>query len=184
MVIALMFLFVDSISVLIDVFVGVLPKGTYTNNKHRFMNFTPQFRKKRLRVLVVDDDPIFRMIVNKHLLHLKEQYSRMGTLFDYVITENSREGLNSFDDEADVVVLDYGLDADDDQDVTGLDILLELRAINPAVKVLMISGQKNPLIREVLLDHGASDYIQKGTNTMPQLINFLNENFTGKALVY
>lgn len=53
------------------------------------MNFTPTFRKKRARVLVVDDDPIFGMIVNKHLMHLKQQYSGMGMIFDYVISKNS-----------------------------------------------------------------------------------------------
>lgn len=148
------------------------------------MNFTSKFRKKRIRVLVVDDDPIFGMIVNKHLLHLKEQYSRMGILLDYVISDNTKDALNSFGRDTDAVVLDYILDNEDDKDICGLDILVQLKQLNPAIQVLMISGQKNPMIKNVLLDQGASDYIQKGTNTMLLLINYLNRRFIGKSLVY
>lgn len=144
------------------------------------MNFTPTFRKKRARVLVVDDDPIFGMIVNKHLMHLKQQYSGMGMIFDYVISKNSYDGMGSFDESADIVVLDYGLDDPDDHDITGMDLLQEIKTENPAVKVLIVSGQKNLKIKNALLNNGAEEYIQKGTNTILQLINYLNKEFIGK----
>lgn len=143
------------------------------------MTSTPQFRKKRARVLVVDDDPIFGMIVNKHLLYLKEQYSGMGMIFDYVIASTPREGMISFDNTADVVVLDYGLDDSSNISVNGLDFLQMIKAQNPEVKVIIISGQKNNEIKNALLNNGAEGYIQKGTNTMPQLINYLNKELMG-----
>lgn len=137
------------------------------------MNFTPHFKQKTAKIVALDDDPIFGLILNKHLEHFAQEMSARGTKLDYKISTTSREGLHGFDESCNVIILDYFLDEADDADITGLDILDEIKQLSPNTKVLIVSGKKDEYLRQLLYNHGASAFIEKGSNTIARIMNFL-----------
>ncbi len=80
-----------------------------------------------LRVLVVDDDPLVRKAVS---VHLKQE----GCLVD--TAENGREGLHKFQSGSfDVVMTDSTM-----PEMNGRQFAKEVKNLNPALPVIMLSG--------------------------------------------
>tara|TARA_B110000211_G_C13950283_1_gene495844 strand:- start:288 stop:887 length:600 start_codon:yes stop_codon:yes gene_type:complete len=142
--------------------------------KTSYMNFTPQFIKKSSKIIALDDDPIFGMLLRKHFEHLSQELSAAGAKLDYKISTTSRDGLRDFDESCDVMILDYLLDELDDSDVTGLDIIDEVIDLSPNTKVIVVSGKKEESIKRMFMNHGASSFIEKDSNTIARIMNFLH----------
>jgi DNA-binding NtrC family response regulator len=138
------------------------------------MNFTPRFKKRTSKIIALDDDPIFGMLLNKHFEHFSQEMSANGAILDYKIARTSREGLRDFDETCNVMILDYSLDELDDSDITGLDILDEVKILSPNTKVLVVSGKRETSIKNEFLAHGAIEFMEKDTNTIARIMNFLH----------
>lgn len=104
---------------------------------------------KKLNIFVVDDDMFYLNTLGQHLRNLG--YTKL-----YLFTSGS-DCLKNIDENPDVVFLDYDLGS-----MTGNEVLQKIKSYNPAISVVIISGQEE--IKPVLdtLKYGAFDYIQKG----------------------
>jgi len=100
------------------------------------------------RVLVVDDDPNARELLRVYL-----------TAKGYEVTEaeTGGEGLRRIrEDRPHLVLLDINL-----PDITGLDVLREAKAIDPALGVIMVTGLLEEEVGREAMQAGAFDYITK-----------------------
>ncbi len=116
-------------------------------------------RRARLRVLHIEDDVLQQQVVALHLTGIKHLRCTVTPV------ESESEAVAQFRRQTfDVVLLDYHL-----AQGNGLGCLRQLRAINPIVPIVVISGLAEPQVAAGLLDAGADDFLSK-------------ENLTGEAL--
>jgi len=101
------------------------------------------------QILVIDDDPAVVDILATHLR--EEGYGVLGAL-------TSDEGLKlAILSRPDLVLLDILLPGG----MNGIEVLRRIRAINPTIKVIMVSGSRDPLLAREALELGALAYVDK-----------------------
>ncbi len=100
------------------------------------------------RVLVVDDDPQARELLREFLT---------AKAYDVIEAATGGEGLKRLrEDRPHLVLLDINL-----PDISGLEVLREAKAIDPAVGVIMVTGMQEEAIGRQAMRDGAFDYITK-----------------------
>jgi CheY-like chemotaxis protein len=111
--------------------------------------------KKGLKVFLVDDDLMYLVAMEHFLLQciptLKIKTFQTG--------EDSLRQLEK--SPPDIVILDYFLDSELAYAKNGIDILKTIKAINPKIKVVMLSRQNEIKVAMYCIRYGASDYISK-----------------------
>ncbi|MCU0286759.1 MAG: response regulator [Acidobacteria bacterium] len=106
--------------------------------------------KKKGLVLVVEDEPIMRKIAMKVLID--EGY-------DVLTAENGEEGIELFKqhyENINLVLLDMVLPGQ-----SGKDVYIEMKKINPGVKVLLNSGYKHDKRLTEAFELGVKHFIEK-----------------------
>ena len=101
----------------------------------------------RKQILVVDDDAIIPEIISFFLGEMHE--IRAATTGAEALVSVRRYRI-------DLVVLDHRL-----PDCTGLEVLIELRSIRPALPVIMLTGYGSEWICASAFKRGVTDYLQK-----------------------
>ena len=100
------------------------------------------------RVLIVDDDPQVRELLRDFLTAKEYEVIEAGT---------GGEGLKRLREERPhLLLLDINM-----PDMSGLEVLREAKAIDPAVGVIMVTGVQEEAIGRQALRDGAFDYITK-----------------------
>jgi two-component system OmpR family response regulator len=101
-----------------------------------------------MRLLLVEDDPEVGGMLTEALRH-------RGHVVDHV--ERGADAVwMAAEQRYDVVILDVGL-----PDLSGLEVCAQLRAQQPVLPVLMLTGHTDVLARVQGLDAGADDYLAK-----------------------
>jgi len=73
-----------------------------------------------------------------------------------------------------IVVLDYHLSSHNPSAKNGIEVLKEIKRLNPLSKVIMFSGQDNIDIALESMRNGAYDYIIKGETAFNKMENTVN----------
>lgn len=109
------------------------------------------------KILVVEDDKITRRLI-------KEILSRGG--YEVIEGEDGSQALELFKKEKpDLIITDYQMPV-----MNGLRLLSEVRGINPAVPVIMLTGFGDIALTIKAIQIGAFDFLEKPINA-PQLKN-------------
>ena len=111
-----------------------------------------------LRVLIVDDDDVDRMVVQRALKKAGFNVHCTEACDANTATELSRE------QDFDVAFLDYFL-----PDSDGLSLLKQLRKQGMVVPIIMLTGQSNESTVVELMKAGAADYLNKSEVTAERL---------------
>ncbi len=104
-------------------------------------------------IFVVEDDNFFLEVVTDDLAE-NESYSVKGFSTAEACLENLHE-------RPDLIVLDYYLDKEDPNAMNGQEALKKILAINPEMRVIMLSGQDSLGLAGDMIDSGATDYVIK-----------------------
>lgn len=109
-------------------------------------------------IFIVEDDPWYGEILEYHL----------SLNPDYLISrfETGKDCLANLHRKPSLITMDYSL-----PDTTGLDLFKQVRAVNPDVPVIIISGQEDISTAVEMLKLGVSDYLVKDDNTKDLLWN-------------
>ncbi|MFC4346849.1 response regulator [Kordiimonas lipolytica] len=100
------------------------------------------------RILVVDDDPRVRQMLQRYL---------SGEGFQTVLAADLRQAGQSLKEQpVSLVILDINLGSDD-----GLDFAREVRAADGGLPIIILSGKDDVVDRIVGLEVGADDYVTK-----------------------
>ena len=90
--------------------------------------------------------------------------------FTNVKTYNDpQDFLKSLVDEPYLVILDFQFD-----DTTGLDVLREIKTLNPEIHVIMLSGQEYISNAVSTLKYGAFDYVEKNQDSFGRLLSMID----------
>jgi two-component system, OmpR family, response regulator len=109
--------------------------------------------KDKMKLFLVDDDAIYLKMLEIEFLQ-----------DDDIIIETYATGelcLKSLANNPDLIILDYHLNGVDKQAMNGIQTLDKIKAINPAIPVVMLSSQDKIEVAVNCMHHLAYDYIVK-----------------------
>lgn len=113
------------------------------------------------KIFIVDDDPWYSEILEYHL--------QLNPDFEVTRFDTGKECVKNLHLQPNLLTIDYTMD-----DMTGEELLRQLRNWNSQVPVIVISGQEEIGVALDLLKQGAYDYIIKDDNTKDLLWNSVN----------
>lgn len=114
------------------------------------------------KVFVVEDDLITNEIYSEQL--------RSNGFADIHSIYSGKECLSKMHLMPDIMILDHQLG-----DTTGLEILKNVKSIDPDIHVVFLTGQESLETAVDTLKYGAFDYINKKENTPTRLLETINQ---------
>jgi two-component system, OmpR family, response regulator len=124
---------------------------------------------KQKLIFVVDDDPIVTKLVVKRLA--SENYQLEA--FDY-----GEDCLKVLNKNPDLIILDYYFYKQDQKVMNGMEVFDRIKATNPDVPIIMLSGQEKGEIVLELARKGIDDYVIKDNNLLDNLNASMLEIFS------
>jgi two-component system OmpR family response regulator len=112
-------------------------------------------------IFVVEDNLMYQGLIAKELESISKN------LHFYTTGESC---LDDLDKRPSVIVLDYNLDGE----MNGLDTLQKVRDVNPDVYVILFSSQKGLNTKEIFLQYGSFDFLEKNSlslRTLRQMVD-------------
>jgi DNA-binding NtrC family response regulator len=103
-----------------------------------------------MKIFVVDDD-IF-------CLTLYEQFLRNLGYSDITSFNAGDECLHEIKEQPALIFMDYNMEG-----MNGIEVLKQIKAVNPRIMVYIISGQENSLVAKEAIQQGALDYVVKSS---------------------
>ena len=113
-----------------------------------------------LKIFIVEDDVIFAKIMSHHL--------SLNPEYNVEIYPDGRSLIKNLYKNPTLISLDYNL-----PDMTGLEVLKQIREFNPDLPVVIVSGQQDVGTAIELLKKGAYDYVLKDQDTKERLWNII-----------
>lgn len=107
-------------------------------------------------IFVVEDNVIYQSLIAKELESLS------NNIHFYTTGESC---ILELDKHPSVIVLDYNLDGK----MNGLDTLQKVRDIDPSVYVILFSSQKGLNTKEIFLQYGSFDFLEKNSLSLRTL---------------
>ncbi len=123
-----------------------------------------------VKIFAVEDDPVYSKFL-KYVLDLNPD-------FEVELFENGKDCLAQLHRSPQIITLDYSL-----PDLSGEEILKQIKATDPNIHIIIISGQENISTAVNLLKQGAYDYITKDEETKDRLLNSLSNALKNVNLV-
>ena len=128
-----------------------------------------------IRVLVVEDDPSYALLVREHLGR-----PATGGEFALVHAERLADALRLLgEDDIDVILADLGL-----PDSQGIETFLKLRAEAPGVPAIVLTGRDDEALGIEALREGAQDYLVKREldgHLLPRALRYAIERYRSEA---
>lgn len=127
-------------------------------------------------VFIVEDNKTYSLLLKKYLeIHLKKWST---TVFSFVTGEACLQKFKKI--KPDIILLDYELNSHTTDAENGLQILDKLKALDPGIKIIMLTGNAELNVALKSFQNGAADYILKGENSFVEIISSVNAIMDGK----
>lgn len=114
--------------------------------------------KQGINLFIVDDSKLQATDL-KHFLH-----NRFGADINISTFNDGDSCIEKIDKDTHIVILDYTMEGKN-----GLEVLKEIKAINPKTEVIMLSGNEDMAIAIQTFRSGAKDYVIKGQGSLKKL---------------
>lgn len=111
---------------------------------------------RRLNVFIVDDNKLMDISLKQYL------EARFGKSVSISIFYDGKSCLEKVDKNTDIVILDYFLDCENKNLGNGIQVLKEVKKINPKTEVIMFTSNENAGQAIKSFRAGATGYIVKG----------------------
>ena len=130
--------------------------------------------KSKIKLFLVDDDALFlKSLEIEFLNHADFEIETFAT------GELCIAGLSH---SPDVIILDYMLDEIVDKAMNGIETLDKIKAINPDIPVVMLSGQDKIEVAINCMHHKAFDYVVKSETAFMRLQKIITTIFRYKKM--
>ncbi|MEP2667486.1 MAG: sigma-54 dependent transcriptional regulator [Cyclobacteriaceae bacterium] len=128
------------------------------------------YEKDPVKIFVVEDDQTYTKFI-KYVLSLNPDFE-----VEYFTT--GKQFISALDKKPSIVTLDYSL-----PDMSGEEVLKEIRAFDPDISVIIISAQEKIGTAVELLKAGAFDYITKDEEAKDRILNSINNARNKSSLI-
>ena len=123
-------------------------------------------RKKVIKIFIVEDDPYYNRLLTKYVETLCNEKVYPQCKFEIHSFLTAHECIEQLDDDISIMLLDYFLFNDEEEDIlTGEDVLSEVLKYSPDCKVIMISELKSAQTVIQLMHQGIYEYIDKNVSS-------------------
>lgn len=129
---------------------------------------------EKIKIFLVDDDLIYLKLLKIELLEQGD--------FDIETYATGELCLGNLSHSPDVIVLDYYLDGIDKSAMNGIETLDKIKAVNPEIAVIMLSGQDSIDIAINCMHHKAFDYVVKSETAFLRLKKIIPAIFQYKKM--
>jgi two-component system, OmpR family, response regulator len=130
--------------------------------------------KSKVKLFLVDDDALFLKSLQIEFLDHAD-----FEIETYATGELCVAGLSH---NPDVIILDYLLDDVVEKAMNGIETLDKIKAINPDIPVVMLSGQDKIEVAINCMHHKAYDYVVKSETAFFRLQKIISTIFKQKKL--
>jgi len=113
-------------------------------------------------IFVVEDNQMYNKLVVSYL-----KTNKFTNVESYLSGE---EALNNMHKNPDIIIQDYLLEG-----MTGIEVLIKAKKINPTVEFIFLSGQDSIDIAINSMKYGAYDYIVKDQMALQKMVNKINK---------
>jgi DNA-binding NtrC family response regulator len=127
-----------------------------------------------IKLFLVDDDAVFMNNLEKELLETAD--------FEILTFSTGELCLENINQNPDIIILDYELNAVNLDAMNGIDILDEILAFNPAIPVIMLSSQDEINVAVNCMHHDAFDYVVKSETSFLRLQMIMTTIFQLKSM--
>ncbi len=121
-------------------------------------------------IFVVEDNQIYNKLVVSYLKTNK--FTRVESFL------SGEEVLKNMDKNPDIIIQDYLLEG-----MTGIEVLIKAKKINPNVEFIFLSGQDSIDIAINSMKYGAYDYIVKDQMALQKMVNKIHKISSVSELV-
>ncbi len=128
------------------------------------------YEKDPVKIFVVEDDATYTKFI-KYVLSLNPDFE-----VEYFTT--GKQCIAELGQRPSVITLDYSL-----PDMSGEDVLKEIRAFDPHINVIIVSAQEKIGTAVELLKAGAFDYISKDEEAKDRILNSINNARNKTSLI-
>ena len=115
------------------------------------------------RILIAEDNLFYANLLRNRLETVAQVFVEHVANGHACITQAHRQ--------PDIIFLDYKL-----PDITGIDVLKDIKSTYPQIHIIMLSGQEKINIAVNSLKYGATDYLIKGKDDSPDDLNRIIQN--------
>lgn len=129
---------------------------------------------EKIKIFLVDDDSVYLKLLEIELLSQGD--------FDIETYATGELCLENLSHSPDVIVLDYYLDGIQKNAMTGIETLDKIKAINPEIAVIVLSGQDSIDIAISCMHHKAFDYVVKSETAFLRLKKIIPAIFQYKKM--
>jgi len=126
--------------------------------------------QKKVKLFLVDDDALY-------LKSLELEFLDHGD-FDIETFATGELCLENLSHNPDVIILDFLLDGIDKNAMDGIQTLDQIKAINPDIPVVMLSGQDKIDVAVSCMHHLAYDYVVKSETAFFRLQKIISAIFS------
>ena len=122
---------------------------------------------QKLNLFIVDDNKSMVVALKQYLLNQFGENINISTFYD---GESCLEKINEY---TDMVILDHFLNGKN-----GLEVLKEIKQINPKIEVIMLSSNEDIALAIQSFRAGATDYVIKGPSSWKKLTKLVHHVIT------
>jgi len=98
-------------------------------------------RKRNIQIAIVEDDKYYNMILTKYIRSICSKSFYPHFEFTIQSFENAHDFIEKFDKSVDIILLDYYLfNQDEDEQLNGGDVLSIIKSYHPECKVILLSS--------------------------------------------
>lgn len=116
-----------------------------------------------LNLFIVDDNKSMVLALQHYIQSKFGKFVKISTFYD------GESCIKEVDRNTDLVILDYFLDGKN-----GLEVLKEIKDINPKTEVIMLSSNNDIDLVVETLRNGATDYVVKGPSSWNKVTALIN----------
>lgn len=116
----------------------------------------------KIKIFVVDDDPIYLLIASKSLQAIQEHEMTSFT--------SSEKFLKEMNESVDIVILDYNIDQ-----LNGLDLTKIIHEKFPRTTIIGLSSQEDINVAADYIEYGAWRYIIKNKSSPRKIVDLVKE---------
>lgn len=129
---------------------------------------------EKIKIFLVDDDSVYLKLLEIELLSQGD--------FDIETYATGELCMEKLSHSPDVIVLDYYLDGIQKNAMTGIETLDKIKAVNPEIAVIVLSGQDSIDIAISCMHHKAFDYVVKSETAFLRLKKIIPAIFQYKKM--
>lgn len=126
--------------------------------------------KRDMKIVIVEDDLYYNKALAKYVHTICNPKVYPNFNFQISTYHTAHECLENYEDDTNIMILDYFLiNRDDPEVITGEDILVEVKKNCPDCKFIMVSEQKSAQVTRELMNRGLTEYVDKNISNKNRL---------------